>query len=101
MISHGMPGKLVGKGKIANDKQFLLFQQLFNPFQMIKVWAGLNWKYLQKTNRSKSNTRTVFFHRMENIEKKKKEGKLLVNSIFCFSLKVFFKSFHHQSALFS
>ena len=29
---------------------------------------------------------------------KKKKGKLLVNSIFFFSLKVFFKSFRHQSA---
>ena len=36
MISHGMSDKLVGKGKIAHDKKFLLFQQLFNPFQIIK-----------------------------------------------------------------
>ena len=36
MISHGMPDKLVGKDKTANEKQFLFFQQLFNPFQMIE-----------------------------------------------------------------
>ena len=35
MISHGMPDKLVGKGKIVHDKKFLLFQQFFKPFQMI------------------------------------------------------------------
>ena len=69
---------------------------------MIKVWAGLNWKYLQKTNRSKCNLTDELFSFIEwKILKKKKEGKLLVNSIFCFSLKVFFKSFHHQSASFS
>ena len=61
MISHGMPDKLVGKDKIAHDKQFLFFQQLFNSFQMIEFYAGLNWKYLQKTNRSKCNVKHELF----------------------------------------
>ena len=37
MISHGMPDKLVGKGKIAHDKVISSFPTTFQPFPNDKI----------------------------------------------------------------